>query len=604
MTKIVRQKPPRPADMSQLDYLWTYFGGYGVAEQASTVPQSDVILTEAAVTSLIKRATSGGMVNLEYRNHPTKPELVQLIGTDIDGGQLSIVDMPKEVHVVDFKRSSVTQQDIDKGCPFQLGANVLVLTLSNGKIFYVDIDEFAGGAVIGSETDTIRTKVIDDVIKSDLKIDVGTNTVSAVELKSNSDGVYANLKLDPSDTGVVLSKTDVGLQAKIPLKNSLYSIRFQQLTLLAYMNIPTKDEGTIYFITDKPYIYLGNRRYGIDINPGEVPIVSLIYDSDHMLMSYKKADGSDIQQIHLGPVTDTRPGMLSTADYVEFKAFSKALEGIIDIKEYVKDETDQLAISLEYGEPFDNRRPLYLKNRLGNTLSTVLIDIDNFLAAAQNRLATQQDVEDAILTGVTNINVGDPILVITLVDGSKVFTNLRELVVNYKFGRTPTVTLSESKEHYVYADLNMVESKVLYSSADGVGANVQVFREGNEIVVYGKTKTADCVLGRFGSPNMELVSGFFKDVMDEFFVFDNRPDYIDWLPYNQFTNAPVIGDPYYILTYRDYTDDPNSTLTKSYWVSLKPILNMVRLSAIPGNLIKKDSNNDLYAILEWTDITE
>lgn len=149
------------------------------------------------------------------------------------------------------------------------------------------------------------------------------------------------------------------------------------------MNIENKDPGMVYFITDKPYIYLGDKRYGVDINPGEVPIVSLVYDADHMLLSYKKADGSDIQQIHMGPVTEEMPGMLSSEDYAEFKKFSEALEGIPDVKEYVKQETDKLAISIEYGNPENNRRPLYLKNRLGETLSTVWIDVDNFLVASK-----------------------------------------------------------------------------------------------------------------------------------------------------------------------------------------------------------------------------
>ncbi len=599
MTQVIRQKPPRPANMSQLDYLWTYFGGYSVSEEASTIPQNDVILTEFAITKLISTSAGGGIVKLIYRNHPTNADLIQLVGANIDGTEITVVDMPKEVHVTNFGSSVVTSEDIDKGCPFPIGTNVIALVLSNDKRFYFNLDAYiVGSGISGVDTNTIRTKVVNGIISSDLKI---KSTNNVVEINSDKDGIFADLKISSQNTGVVIEKQNDGISAKIPLNNSQYFIRFQQLTLLAYMNIENKDPGMVYFITDKPYIYLGDKRYGVDINPGEVPIVSLVYDADHMLLSYKKADGSDIQQIHMGPVTEEMPGMLSSEDYAEFKKFSEALEGIPDVKEYVKQETDKLAISIEYGNPENNRRPLYLKNRLGETLSTVWIDVDNFLVASKNKIATQQDVEDAEATGVANINVGDQILIQTLVNGDKVYTNLKELVDDFEVGRTKTITLSKSKDNVVYADLNIIDSKILYVTSDGVGANAQAYREGGYITLYGKTKTQDCILGKWEAPQMELIKGeFIPEYSEELLV---SPLYLDWKEYNQFTNAPIIGNPYYALTYKEYTDNPSNILYRYYWISIKPLLDKVGISKIEGNLIKKDNNNNLYALLEWSNIT-
>lgn len=599
MTQVIRQKPPRPANMSQLDYLWTYFGGYSVSEEASTIPQNDVILTESAITKLISTSAGGGIVKLIYRNHPTNADLIQLVGANIDGTEITVVDMPKEVHVTNFGSSVVTSEDIDKGCPFPIGTNVIALVLSNDKRFYFNLDAYiVGSGISGADTNTIRTKVVNGIISSDLKI---KSTNNVVEINSDKDGIFADLKISSQNTGVVIEKQDDGISAKIPLNNSQYFIRFQQLTLLAYMNIENKDPGMVYFITDKPYIYLGDKRYGVDINPGEVPIVSLVYDADHMLLSYKKADGSDIQQIHMGPVTEEMPGMLSSEDYAEFKKFSEALEGIPDVKEYVKQETDKLAISIEYGNPENNRRPLYLKNRLGETLSTVWIDVDNFLVASKNKIATQQDVEDAEATGVTNINVGDQILIQTLVNGDKVYTNLKELVDDFEVGRTKTITLSKSKDNVVYADLNIIDSKILYVTSDGVGANAQAYREGGYITLYGKTKTQDCILGKWEAPQMELIKGeFIPEYSEELLV---SPLYLDWKEYNQFTNAPIVGNSYYALTYKEYTDNPSDILYRYYWISIKPLLDKVGISKIEGNLIKKDNNNNLYALLEWSNIT-
>lgn len=599
MTQVIRQKPPRPANMSQLDYLWTYFGGYSVSEEASTIPQNDVILTESAITKLISTSAGGGIVKLIYRNHPTNADLIQLVGANIDGTEITVVDMPKEVHVTNFGSSVVTSEDIDKGCPFPIGTNVIALVLSNDKRFYFNLDAYiVGSGISGVDTNTIRTKVVNGIISSDLKI---KSTNNVVEINSDKDGIFADLKISSQNTGVVIEKQNDGISAKIPLNNSQYFIRFQQLTLLAYMNIENKDPGMVYFITDKPYIYLGDKRYGVDINPGEVPIVSLVYDADHMLLSYKKADGSDIQQIHMGPVTEEMPGMLSSEDYAEFKKFSEALEGIPDVKEYVKQETDKLAISIEYGNPENNRRPLYLKNRLGETLSTVWIDVDNFLVASKNKIATQQDVEDAEATGVTNINVGDQILIQTLVNGDKVYTNLKELVDDFEVGRTKTITLSKSKDNVVYADLNIIDNKILYVTSDGVGANAQAYREGGYITLYGKTKTQDCILGKWEAPQMELIKGeFIPEYSEELLV---SPLYLDWKEYNQFTNAPIVGNLYYALTYKEYTDNPSNILYRYYWISIKPLLDKVGISKIEGNLIKKDNNNNLYALLEWSNIT-
>lgn len=605
---VSRQKPPRPANMSQLDYLWTYFGGYSVSNEASAIPQDDIILTESALTKLISTSAGGGIVKLIYRNHPTDPSLIQLVGANIDGTEVTVVDMPKEIHVIDFGGSIVTSEDIDSGCPFPIGTNVIKLVLSDGTKYYFNLDKYViGSGIKGVDTDTITTKVVNGIISSEVKIKPDSN--SSIILKSDSSGLYGDIVIKEEDTGIIIDSNN-GLSAKIPLKNSQYFIRFQQLTLAEYMNIESKDPGMVYFITDKPYIYLGEKRYGVDINPGEVPIVSLVYDADHMLLSYKKADGSDIQQIYLGPATEKTPGMLSAEDYARFNAFGNALGDITNISDFINEETSKLAISLEYGEPENNQRPLYLKNRKREILSTVWIDVDNYLASSTTREATEQDVEDAASTGVTNINVGDQILIMTLVDGNKVYTNLAKLVINYKFKKTDSITLKELSDHTILADLNLVDNKIVYSSAEGINANLQIARENGFIVVYGKTKTQDCILGRFQSPNMELISGTFIESAEQSFIEELTPDKLDWEDYNEFTNAPVIGDPYYVLVYQEYKDDPFNFNLKTYWISLKPILNQSGIydlgefdsSGNAENEAAKDGifNNINYSLLRYT----
>lgn len=597
-----------PKGMSHLDYLWTYFGGYGVSNEPSDIPQEDILLTESAITKLISTSAGGGIVKLLYRNHPTNQDLIQLVGVNIDGTEITIVDMPKEIHVIDFGGSIVTSEDVDNGCPFPIGTNVIRLILSNGNRFYFNLDKYiAGSGIKGIDTDTISTKVLNGIISSEVKIK--PDSTSSVILKSDSSGLYADLKIKEENEGVILN-SDNGLSAAIPLKNTQYFVRFQQLSLSEYMNIQSKDPGMVYFISDKPYIYLGEKRYGVNINPGEVPIVSLVYDSENMILSYKKADESDTQEIILGPASETTSGMLSSVDYARFNAFGNALGDIADISEFINKETDKLAISLEYGESENNRRPLYLRSKAGETLSTVWIDVENYLDSSITREATEQDVKDAADTGVTNINVGDQILIMTLVDGSKVYTNLAKLVIDYKFQKTDTITLKELSDHTILADLNLVDNKIIYSNSEGINANIQIARENGFIIVYGKNKSEDCILGRFQSPNMELVSGTFIASAEQSFIDDLTPDKLDWEDYNEFTNAPIIGDPYYVLVYQEYKDDPLNFSLKTYWISLKPILNQSGIydlgefnsSLEAENAAAEDGvfNNLNYSVLRYT----
>ena len=170
----------RPQGMSQLDYLWTHFGAYEVSNEASQVPSENIILTEQALTDLIQKSTSGGITALTYREHPTKDDIMQLIGTSINGSELTVVEMPKEVHVQSFQRRRVTQIDIDNGCQFPLDSEVLSLILTNGTEFLVNLSDI-DLLLSSKDSNTIATDVTNGVIQSSLKIDERNNDISTVQ---------------------------------------------------------------------------------------------------------------------------------------------------------------------------------------------------------------------------------------------------------------------------------------------------------------------------------------------------------------------------------------------------------------------------------------
>lgn len=586
----------RPHGMSQLDYLWVNFGGYKVSNEASSIPQEDVILTEQALTDLIQKSTSGGITALTFREHPTKTDTMELIGTSINGSVLTVVEMPKEVHVQSFSHRTVTQTDIDNGVPYPINSEVLSIVLTNGTEYLVSLEEL-NLVIRGGDTDTISTNVTNGVVNSHLKIDAGNNSISVVEIKSNSNGIYSNLKISQKSTGLELTKEEDGLSGRIPLGTTGYSIKFDQMTLSQYQALETKDPSTLYFITDKPYIYLGGTRYGVDMNPGEVPIVSLVYDADHMLLSYKKADGSDIQQIHMGPADENTPGMMSTETYIELQELKKALDGIVNVKEYIAEEVSKAAFSIEFGDESNGTKPLNLKNGKGDIISSVNIDVESYLEFGVSKIADAQDVEDS---GGT-VQEGHQILVLTLTSGNKIYVDLNQLVDVYTGLNTKSITLSVSNNQ-ISADLNISkDDQILYIYNDGVRAHFQVVRQPGKILFYGKTQTDTDKLAEIQLADTVITTAFIEKATEETYT-KYPPRYIDNKPYDQLTNPIVLGTPYFIIVFGSDTGDSSTSYQYNDYISINPILNTLVLSPNEGNIITRDENGYLYGSINWIEV--
>ena len=586
----------RPHGMSQLDYLWVNFGGYKVSNEASSIPKEDVILTEQALTNLIQKSTSGGITALTFREHPTKTDTMELVGTSINGSILTIVEMPKEIHVQSFSHRTITQTDIDNGVPYPINSEVLSIVLTNGTEYLVSLEEL-NLVIRGGDTDTISTNVTNGVVNSHLKIDAGNNAISVVEIKSNSNGIYSNLKISQKSTGLELTKEEDGLSGSIPLGTTGYSIRFDQMTLSQYQALETKDPSTLYFITDKPYIYLGGTRYGVDMNPGEVPIVSLVYDADHMLLSYKKADGSDIQQIHMGPANEDLPGMMSTETYIELQELKKALDGIVDVKEYITEEVSKAAFSIEFGDESNGTKPLNLKNGKGDIISSVNIDVESYLEFGVSKIADAQDVEDS--DGA--VQEGHQILVLTLTSGNKIYVDLNQLVDVYTGLNTKSINLQIDNK-VVSANLNIsANDQVLYVYDDGVRAHVQIVRQAGKIIFYGKTQTDVDKLGEVELADTLIKYTFIRQANENTYV-QYPPRNIDGSPYDRITNPIVIGAPYFVMVFGSDTGDSSTSYKYNDYISINPILNALVLSPNKGNILTRDENGYLYGSINWIEV--
>ena len=54
----------RPQGMSQLDYLWTHFGGYEIKDSSDSI-----LLTEEAISNLIKESSNRAITKLTYSDN-------------------------------------------------------------------------------------------------------------------------------------------------------------------------------------------------------------------------------------------------------------------------------------------------------------------------------------------------------------------------------------------------------------------------------------------------------------------------------------------------------------------------------------------------------
>lgn len=256
------RQAPRPQDMSQLDYLWTYFGPYSVSELVSNPPAEDRILTEAAVADYINKSIGGSkvVVKLEIvqKEGVEFKDKLELRGKNGDGDVITFVDLEKDTKITEFKQFLSTQADVDNGNANKVGELWLVLKDSTGQEFYVNL---ASTQYIGQETDSMVISVIDSKIAGQLKIN---NPIinRSIDITSTPNGIRADLVIDPdTKSSVTLHKTNKGVSCSYKWQDTETEIRFKSLTYNQYLMLSKLDNGTLYFITDLPCIYFMGIKY-------------------------------------------------------------------------------------------------------------------------------------------------------------------------------------------------------------------------------------------------------------------------------------------------------------------------------------------------------
>ena len=594
--------PPRPAGMSQLDYLWLNFGGRQIATEVSPNPSDDVLLSEKAITTLVQNLQDSGVAitSLMYDKDPDNPGMMRLTGQSINGSLVTVVRMPEEVHVAGFVGRRATQADIDNGFKFPINSQLLAITLTNGEEFLVSLEEL-NLVITGGETDTIFNEVTNGVVKSDVKLDRGNNELSVVKVKKSSSGIYAHLEISDDETGIELVKERGALKARMPIGTTGYSLKVDNMTLAEYMNIPIKDSGTLYFITDVPYIFLGTRRYGVNIEPGDAPIVSLVYDPDTLTLAYKRSDESDIRLVKLGPVSEIQNGMMTRQQYADLLKLKIALDDIISVKDYVSEQVGTAGFELEWGEEKARTKKLLLKNEFGDEISSVEVDKENFLDFAESRKATSEDVIQAAKSGLL-IEEGEQIFIFTLTSGDKVYASVKELVDTYTGKNTKTINLQISPTNQISADVNISDNdKMLFAYNDGLASHLQIVRQPGKVIFYGKTLSQEDKLGEFNLADPRIKTIFVASLTEEI-AAEYKPRLVDGKEYDRLTNPVKLGEPYLIECFGSETQDPSKDFRYNDYISVLPMVNSFTLSPKEGNILSRDENGYLYCSLKLIDV--
>lgn len=246
-----KQYPNRPANMSQLDYLWTTYGPYTVSDSLDV---EDSIPSSKAIKDAIATQVTG-IVELDTKEEGDK---IRVIGKGGSGEEISSILLDKDTKIVSFERHLITQEDIDNGFGNALNEEWLVLITSNGDRFEVSLEDFIAK---GQITNTIITQTKDGKIASELKIN-NPITNKSVDLKTSESGVYADLVIDTdADSNVVITKGDKGVVCKFSWEGTESPVRIQAVDTYDEYLLLTVNPTTIYFIKDIKSIYLNGVKY-------------------------------------------------------------------------------------------------------------------------------------------------------------------------------------------------------------------------------------------------------------------------------------------------------------------------------------------------------
>lgn len=243
-----------PANMSQLDYLWTNFGNFEVG--------ADGIISAPILQEYLKEYTKGGIVDIKLL--PKSENTLELVLYGQDGGIINTIEVSKEDHLEKVESILSTYEEIENKVCTELNIPLIVFTMKSGKKHYIQQTNYTG-----VETNSIITSVANNKIAAQLKIDRSLE-VPVVNVDITESGLKIDLNINPDkDKQLRLVKTKNGLDTTYTW-DSGDNILFDIVSFAQYSLLKNPVKGKIYFIPDENCIYLNGVKYdGKSTNTGE-----------------------------------------------------------------------------------------------------------------------------------------------------------------------------------------------------------------------------------------------------------------------------------------------------------------------------------------------
>lgn len=240
-------KDRRRPGQSQLDYLWTNYGGYSV----SSVLEENSIPTTELLQKLVDNLKQESLNSIKVVGD-------KLVGTNSDGEILFTIDIDDITttgkSLTNFGKRYITNVDVENGCELPEESPVYFIRFSDNTELIAPIDQYCG-----IETNSVVVTIDSNQIYANVKIN---NQDSIVTLNETAQGLQADLKVSSDEDSIQLTKELEGLKAKILLDNAGRVLKFKLMSLDEYQNLPIKDTTTVYFLRNKKYFYFGEYLIG------------------------------------------------------------------------------------------------------------------------------------------------------------------------------------------------------------------------------------------------------------------------------------------------------------------------------------------------------
>ena len=240
-------KDRRRTGQSQLDYLWTNYGGYSV----SSVLEENSIPTTELLQKLVDNLKQESLNSIKVVGD-------RLVGTNSDGEILFTIDIDDITttgkSLTNFGKRYITNVDVENGCELPEESPVYFIRFSDNTELIAPIDQYCG-----IETNSVVVTIDSNQIYANVKIN---NQDSIVTLNETAQGLQADLKVSSDEDSIQLTKELEGLKAKILLDNAGRVLKFKLMSLDEYQNLPIKDTTTVYFLRNKKYFYFGEYLIG------------------------------------------------------------------------------------------------------------------------------------------------------------------------------------------------------------------------------------------------------------------------------------------------------------------------------------------------------